>query len=230
MSISQLPLSLSLREDATFASYYVASNQMIIDTLQASASGQGESFVFLLGATGEGRSHLLQATCHHATTLGRSAIYLPLEYYNDYTPAVFEELEQYDLVCLDDIDCLIGMPEWEEALFHLYNRLRQAGSYLVVSASALPAELPCCFEDLRSRLSWGLLFQIKPMQDDEKLVALTLRASARGLELSEEVGRYLLHHYARSLERLFAVLDQLDQAALIAKRRLTIPFVKQTLL
>src|SRR4029078_5447301 len=83
--------------------------------------------------------------------------------------------------------------------------------------------------DLLSRLSWGMVFKLSPLADDEKLTVLTRRANGRGIGLPEEVAKYLLTHCPRHMATLFAALDALDKASLAAKRRLTIPFVKEVL-
>nr|MCH9769271.1 DnaA regulatory inactivator Hda [Gammaproteobacteria bacterium] len=110
-----------------------------------------------------------------------------------------------------------------------YNRARDNGTRLIIAANQAPLQLNCQLADLRSRLGAGLIFKVQALDDYEKLAALCLRAERRGMYLSPEVGRYVLHHYTRSMPDLTAVLDKLDEASLTAKRRLTIPFVKAVL-
>lgn len=157
------------------------------------------------------------------------AVYLPLGEVASYGPALLDGLEQSDLVCLDDLQAVAGDPVWEEALFHLFNRLRDSGRRLLLAADAAPRELPVRLADLQSRLSLALVFQLQPLSDEDKLRALQLRASRRGLNLPDDVGRFILTRGGRSMSALFELLDQLDQASLQAQRKLTIPFLKETL-
>lgn len=222
MYAAQLPLSLKLRDDAIFDNFFVGGNAQLIETLKAFAHNKSEPFIYCYGENGSGRTHLLQSCCHAANNI----FYCSLENYADFSPAIFEALENQHCVCIDDIDAIIGNSQWEEALFHFYNRVRENNTQLLVSAKIPPQQLPCLLSDLQSRLSWGLVLEIKKLSDEEKMLALQLRAQLRGLPLSEEVANYLIHHYSRNMRDLVCVLEKLDQASLVAKRKLTIPFVK----
>ncbi len=130
----------------------------------------------------------------------------------------------------DDLQVVIGKREWEEALFVLYKPRPSRKATLLIGANAPPLQLNYLLPDLKSRLSSGLIFQIQELSDEEKISALRLRAQLRGLELSEEVGEYLLLRRApRELPKLIALLEELDRASLIAQRKLTVPFVKEKL-
>jgi DnaA family protein len=145
------------------------------------------------------------------------------------TAAVLPGLERLDLVCLDDIDALAGREEGERALFHLFNRMRESGSVLLVAASAPAQQCGFRLPDLVSRLGWGLTYRLRSLDDGAVLAALLHRARARGLELSEETAVFLLKRIPRDLPTVFSALDRLDEAAMVEQRRLTIPFVKSIL-
>ncbi len=228
----QLPLGVRLRDDATFANFYPGINaaaQGYVERLCEPEAGWVESLVYLWGPLGVGRSHLLQAVCHRLEQQGAAALYLPLEEVAELGPALLEGLEQFELVCLDDVQRVATDPQWQEALFHLFNRLRDSGRRLLLSADAAPRELPLTLADLRSRLSQALVFQLHELSDEDKLRALQLRAFRRGLQMSEEAGRFILTRSGRSMNELFDVLERLDQASLQAQRKLTIPFLKEVL-
>ena len=141
---------------------------------------------------------------------------------------MLEGLEQMNVIVVDNIDAIAGDKQWETALFHLYNRVRDKGQgALFVTATQPLASIELSLPDLQSRLAWGLVYQLHALTDDEKLVALQQRADSRGFELPDEVGRYLLRHLSRDMVMLFGLLDRLDQLSLAEQRRLTIPFVKQ---
>jgi len=227
---TQLPLSVHLRADARFENFTLGQNALVVEQLQRfSRSELSEQHIFLAGPNGAGLTYLLQASCHEAERAGLAALYLPAEELETLDPAIFEALESYDLVCIDDLQLLLGKPEWEQALFHLYNRLRDTGRRLLISANNTPAHLAVGLADLASRLTWGLVFQLQPLNDADKLAALDAQARARGLVIAEDVLQFLLNHSDRNLRILMRQLDQLDSASLEQKRRVTIPFVKQVL-
>lgn len=228
----QLPLGMRVRDDATFANYYPGANAAAlgyVERLCEPDAGWTESLIYLWGGNGVGRSHLLQAACRRVEQRGEQALYLPLAEGVKHGPALLDNLEQYALVCLDDLDAVAGQREWEEALFHLFNRLRDSGRCLLLAASASPRGLPVRLADLKSRLTLALVFQLQSLSDEDKLRALQLRASRRGLHLSDEVGRFILTRGERSMSTLFELLERLDEASLQAQRKLTIPFLKETL-
>lgn len=229
----QLTLSgFTLQDHATFTNFYPGKNQLLYQFLESYAAGEGERFTYLWGNKSSGRSHLLQACCHHAHSQNLSAIYLPLAQLPMVSlEEVLEGLEHLSLVCLDDVDSVAGQKGWEEIIFHFYNRIRdsQNGGRLLVAGSALPKDLPFSLPDLASRLAWGVTFFLHPLTDEERLEALQLRASQRGFILPTEVGHFILRRCSRNMTDLFDLLAMLDQASLTNQRRLTIPFVKSVL-
>ncbi|WP_298439635.1 DnaA inactivator Hda [uncultured Ferrimonas sp.] len=226
----QLSLPVHLPDDETFNSYHPGGNQQLIDSLRLAASGQGERITYLWGPAKCGRTHLLHATCALAADSELKAFYLPLGIHASMSPAILEGLENLDLICLDDIDQISRHPVWEEALFDLYNRVDESERCrLVVSARSAALQAGFLLPDLVSRLNWGIQYQLHPLSDDAKLAAMQNRAKVRGLELPEDVGRFLLTRLARDLRTLFEVLDKLDKASMVAQRKLTIPFVKEIL-
>lgn len=227
--LSQLTLGVSLKDDATFDNFYVGLNEEIISGIKKMARGQGEHMIYLCAARGQGRSHLLQAACYAAHQHQLSSVYIPFENGQSLSPALLNGLESLSLVCMDDVQYIAGCLEWEEAIFHLYNRMAEAGGRMMMAANALPKSLPFVLPDLVSRLTWGVIYQLHSLSDVEKIIVLKMRAQRRGIDLSEEVGRYILTHCPRHMGTLFAALDVLDKASLAAQRRLTIPFVKDVL-
>ncbi len=222
----QLPLSYAWREDLSFANFCGARNAAAVQSLRASAEGRGDQFVYLWGAPGTGKSHLLQAACQAAAERGMAVAYLSLDDSAALPLAALEGLEGLSLLCLDDLQAVVGEGPWEEALFHLYNRLRDSGTVLLAAGDASPAGLGVGLADLRSRLGWGPVFRLQEPEEEEKVSALQARASTRGFDLPDEVAGYLIRRSPRDMTSLFALLDRLDQASLAQQRRLTIPFVR----
>jgi len=229
MNNPQLPLGLTLRESARFGSYFPGANREAVAGLQSVAGGGGEPFICIVAPAGLGKTHLLQAACHRAAECQHTASYLPMAGLAGLSPELFAGLERQDLVCIDDVQVLAGMGEWERGLFDLFNRVREGTGTLVVAGDRRPDRAGFSLPDLVSRLSWGVTYVLKPLPDDDVSRALVYRAAARGLELSEETAAYLLKRIPRDLPSVFDLLDRLDEAAMIEQRRLTIPFVKSVL-
>ncbi len=224
----QLTLNVQLRDEATLDNFLCATPvQALLLAIQAQLGITGEPIIYLFGPADTGKSHLLQAACHLA---GNGALYLPLSELSSYSPdEVLQGMENMSLVCLDDLDAVLGNEDWERALFHFYNRARQAGCRLLVSANAAPRALAVDLPDLRSRLSWGVVYQLDVSSDETKQEILSFRAARRGLQLSPEVASYIVTRAPRGLGNLLALLDHLDAASLAEKRPLSIPFVKEQL-
>ena len=223
----QLSLALQLRDASSFASFVAGPNGPLLSAARQLANDGGQLYVW--SATGQGRSHLLEAAARVVNERGGQALVLAGDMLAAMPPAVLEGLEAYDLVAIDDIDRLAGLAQWEESLFHLYNHLRQRNAAWLCSAGAPPAEAGFRLPDLASRLAAGPVFRIQPLSDEELGDLLSQRARARGLALGGELVRYVVTRCGRRPADLMAALEQLDKAGLQARRKLTIPFVRQVL-
>ncbi len=225
----QLPLAFEFRTSQTFNDFLPGGNAETVRHLQNCAEGDGESLIFLWGAHGLGKSHLLQACCQQAHQLGRTAFYFDFIPADLPSPSLLSGLDQFDLVCLDGIRPIIGNPDWELALFNFFNQHRANDRQMVLSAECPPEQLPTLLPDLKTRLNWGLTLKLKALPDDDKINALVLKAKQLGFQLSPQVSRFLLTRCNRDLASLWHILAQLDQASLAARRKLTVPFLKQIL-
>lgn len=227
----QLPLSVQIRDDGSFENFFVGPNQEIVDCLERSSQGMAsDGAVYIGGPAGSGKTHLLHSACLKADQCEVASVYLPLKEIGDESPEMLEGMEQFQLICIDDLQAVVGNAQWEEALFHLFNRVFDNGAQIVFTADKSVSHLGIGLPDLESRLAWGFVYRLQPLGDDEKLEALQQRAKRRGFELPDSVGRYLLRHYPRDMQALYDLLQQLDVASLAAQRnKLSIPFVKQWL-
>ncbi len=156
-SLPQLALSLEPRNEVSFEHFCWGDNTYLLDHLQIiGTSHQKEHFFYLWGEEGTGKSHILQACCHHFPSL-QSAVYLPLKIYHEFGPDLLEGIENQTLIAIDDIDIIAQNPLWEESLFHLINRVRQDGEKTLISSSRSSAALSKLqLPDLKSRLHLGL--------------------------------------------------------------------------
>lgn len=226
----QLALAIQPNEEATFADFFWTEENALLKTqLMQAIAGEGERLIYLWGHVGSGKSHVLQACVHHLNVL-QPAIYLPLATLKDWGPSVIDGLEEQTVLCVDELDAIAGDSLWEEALFHLYNRIRDQGTTtLILAGLNPPRHAPIQLADLRSRLGGSLVLQLHELSDEAKVNMLCLRAEKRGLELTPNVGQFLVSRCARNMHDLHALLNRLDEASWVAQRKLTIPFIKSTL-
>jgi len=228
----QLPLGIRLQDSSVFESFFPGRNQPVVDALLTLASGEqarAPTCIWLHGPAGSGKTHLLQAVCALAGRVDRGTAYLPLPQVIALGPELLAGFGELAVVCLDDAQAIAGDGAWERSLFRLHQELDERGGRLLVSGATPPAALPFQLRDLASRLNGGLVLTLQPLDEPERIAALQLRAQLRGLELPDETAQFMLRRLPRDMAHLYDFLDQLDQAALIAQRRLTVRFVKDVL-
>lgn len=225
----QVPLLFEFQCNQTFDNYYCGNNREIVGQLQALASDGMEQQIFIWGDAGSGKTHLSQACCGLATSLGKESFYLVFEKDRLPSPAILEGLESLDLICFDDFQHVAGSKVWQEHLFNFYNRHRQANHRLLVAADCPPKYLPFDLLDLKTRMGWGLTLKIQALHGEQLIEALNQKAHGLGFDIPRTVGRFLLNHYVHDLPALWELLEQIDHATLAAQRRLTVPFLKSIL-
>lgn len=224
----QLPLGVRLPDRALFASFLPGHNAQAVEHLQRIARGEGAGLTWLCGPAGSGKTHLLQAACSAAGEHARTG-YVPLAQMASLGAGVLEGLTQLQLLALDDFEAVAGQREWELRLFGLQRELEESAGRLIIAASSPPALINWALPDLGSRCAAGAVFQLRALSEDEQHAALQLRARLRGLELPEETWQWLRRRLPRDMRTLYELLDTLDEAALSAQRRLTVPFIREVL-
>ena len=220
--MKQLALGVRLRAEALFASFWPGENAEVVAALKAPAAAP----LWLWGAQGTGKTHLLQAVCAAA---GEDAAYFPLDRSLALPPEALAGYERTPVLCIDDVDAVAADLAWERALFRLFNEAADLGSRLIFAAAAAPRQSGWLLEDWRSRAAACIVYQLRELDDAGRIEVLQLRAAQRGLQLPHETAEYLLKRMPRDLHSLFEVLNQLDEASLVAQRRLTIPFIRDAL-
>lgn len=226
--MQQLPLGVRLPDRAVFASFLPARNVEALAHAQAVAGGEIRGVTWICGPAGCGKTHLLQAICAAAGARTRAG-FVPLGELAPLGCEMLDGLGELACLCIDDLDRVIGEAAWERRLFGLLRETEDAGGALVATAAAPPALQRWALPDLGSRLAAGAVFQLRPLAEAEQQAALELRARLRGLELPEETWQWLRRRYPRDMRLLYQLLDTLDEAALSAQRRLTVPFIRDVL-
>ena len=224
--MQQLLLQLAPPPAPTLDNYVPGRNGAALQALRDIARGAGaERFVYLWGEPGSGRTHLLRGL---AQASGRKALYCSGAPGNwqDNDCLENDSLDDEQVIAVDDVQDLSA--GGQTALFDLYNRVRAAGGALAAGGDAAPTQL-ALRADLRSRLAWGLAFELHPLSDAEKAAALREHARGRALDLTEDVIAYLLKHAQRDMASLIGILDALDRYSLEQKRPVTLPLVRDAL-
>ena len=212
----QLLLDISPDWLPTLDNFVAGSNVELLSALRHALAGTAnERCFYLWGEAGSGKSHLLQAMAGQAHALGQPAIYA-----RSTVP------DEAMVIAVDDVEALDDAAQI--VLFDLYNRLRESGGMLLVSGTVAPAHLHLR-DDLRTRLGWGLVYQVHGLSEEEKALALERHAQARGFALPHEVTQYLLRHGRRDLPSLMALLDALDAHCLRLKRGASVPLLKEVM-
>ncbi|MGA8277175.1 MAG: DnaA regulatory inactivator Hda [Rhodanobacteraceae bacterium] len=226
---AQLPLALRWPSNQRFDSFVVGANGVAFDLACKAASDPGAAWLYLAGAPGSGRSHLLIAACAAAVAGERGAQYLSLASLPSPSAAAIRAFGGSDVLALDDIDAIVGDQAAEHALFDLYNRCRADAATLLFAAAAAPKRAGFVLPDLVSRLAACTQATLRPLAEEERREALRARGAARGIGLDDTVLDWLFTHRSRDLGELTALLERIDRAALAAKRRVTVPFLRELL-
>jgi DnaA family protein len=217
--MKQLVLDLGAEPAQSLDTFQVGENAELAHLMHLFAERTSrEHFAYLWGDTAAGKTHLLQALA--ATPGSRYIAAQAAERDFAWSPEV-------SLYLLDDCDQLSAAAQIDA--FALFNQIREHGAYMVSTGPVPPAVLPVR-EDLRTRMGWGLIYQIHGLSDDQKIAALTHAAEARGLTLSASVLPYLLAHFKRDMRSLSTMLDALDQYSLETQRPVTLPLLRDLLL
>lgn len=225
----QFSLRIKLRDEARFINFHEGRNAAVVARLREWLAASRPGPLLICGDCGVGKSHLLNAACLSFEASGLEALYLSLSEAAELAPQALEGFEQFDLVCLDELEVLPASLEWQEALLHLYNRVLDGGGHLLVASRTPPGAQKWALQDLASRLRALPVMQLGLPRDEDRHAMLTARAASRGLILPDEVAGYILRRAPRDTGRLLGILEQLDDASLQHQRRLTVPFVKHIL-
>jgi DnaA-homolog protein len=219
--MKQLILDISSLPAPSFDNFVPGKNAELLQLLRDIACGSSvEHFVYLWGERGCGKTHLLKSTINAVVTGGGSAHYVAC------SASEKPELgyENTDFVAIDDVERL--NEESQLALFNLYNEIRAGGGVMVVSAGEATTQLKMR-KDLVTRLSWGLVYALHGLSDEEKAQALMGHARARGFQLTPDMTHYLLTHAQRDFPTLLATIDALDKFSLETKRPITLPLLRE---
>ena len=185
--------------------------------------------LFIYGSKESGKTYLLQAMCNSYSSDNKSSLYIPLKKAMDYGVEIFESLENIQLICLDGIENVISIIEWEKAIFNLINKTLISKSRLIITSSEDLHSLNFFLPDLESRLRKIESYELMPIQDKDILDALKYISKLKSINLGDKEARYLVTYAQRNISNLVHILESLDQLSMEMKRKITIPLIKEVI-
>lgn len=229
MSVAQLALPLRLDAHADFETLVDGVNGAVFAHVRTLTEAERGEVLWLWGARGSGKSHVLQAACRAADRAGKRAMYLPLGAGLELSPGSLAGLDTLDFLALDQLECVAGSADWEAGLFAVLNGFQSRERTLLMAADNTPSALAFALPDLASRAAGAVVYRVHSLDEDGQLRALTSHARHRGLVLEPSAARFLQSRVPRDMPALCGWLARLDAASLAAKRRITVPFIREAL-
>ncbi|MFT5663286.1 MAG: DnaA family protein [Gammaproteobacteria bacterium] len=229
INASQIALPLSFDKQFSFENYYSEQGKFITKSLMSLINQDGESLIGVWGGADSGKSHLINACAYYARLQSKRFQLYDGHHLIGCDPEQFNDFSNSEALLIDNLDAVCGHRQWEQKFYQIINACKRGEMTLLFTLSVNPQFLDCALLDFQSRLAWGLLLQLPSLTDAAIGKVLKYRAGLLGIELSKEVITYLLTHYSRSLSEQMEILQKLDEGSLAAQKRVTIPFIKQTL-
>ncbi|MEM7359006.1 MAG: DnaA regulatory inactivator Hda [Pseudomonadota bacterium] len=224
----QIPLPLNLGDKATFENFWVGHNTELVQAIHSSVQTSEPRLIYFYGPGSAGKSHLLFAAMKLAREEIVNTSYLSLSDAK-VTPDLLAVVDVAHLVCVDDLQSWGGDRDRERALFTLFEQVRHHGGQLLLTATNPPEKCGFGLADLVSRLASGLVYPLRALTEEQQFEALKMRARNRGLSIADDAVKYLLSRASRDTGELFRLLDDIDRASLIEKRKITIPFLQRVM-
>ena len=220
--MNQLGLPISLDSKMLLDNFL--GNRQLLDFITQLYVDKSSAEIYVYGATGLGKTHLLQGTALRSLSKQQSAMYI--DCYDSLPGHVLESIEQLNWISIDNINAIND--NQQDLFFDLYNRAKRAKVSMLISGSDLPSKLDV-MKDLKTRLGLATIFQLEELDDKLTMSVLNNQMSDRNLSIDSKVYEYLFKYYSRDVKVLLKAMDDLDKASLQAKQSITIPFVRKTL-
>jgi DnaA family protein len=226
---AQIALPLAFDRQYSFDNFYSEEGDFITQSLCALIDGDGEFMIGLWGGIDSGKTHLVNACAHFARQQSTSFQIYDGAVLSQCDPVIFDNIANCRVLAVDNLDALCGNRAWEERFYQIINLCKNGELNLIFTTSDNPLQLACELADFKSRLAWALLLQLPAIEETGLGDIIQFRAGLLGIDLSKEVIAYLLTHYSRRLSEQIRILRILDAASLIAKKKISVPLIKEAL-
>ena len=220
--MNQLGLPISLNASMLLESF--VANKELLRLINQLFLNEKSSEVYIYGASGQGKTHVLQGAVLKALEIDKNAVYIDCS--DPFPDYILDFVDQIDFICFDNVHSILR--ENQEIFFDLYNRARQAQIFILVSGNTLPSDLEV-MKDLKTRLSLAVVYKLEELNDELTMSVIDSQMSQRNLSVNSNVYEYLFKNYSRDLKLLLSTMNDLDKASLQAKKPISIPFVKNFL-
>ena len=220
--MNQLGLPISLNASMLLESF--VANKELLRLINQLFLNEKSSEVYIYGASGQGKTHVLQGAVLKALEIDKNAVYIDCS--DPFPDYILDFVDQIDFICFDNVHSILR--ENQEIFFDLYNRARQAQIFILVSGNTLPSDLEV-MKDLKTRLSLAVVYKLEELSDELTMSVIDSQMSQRNLSVNSNVYEYLFKSYSRDLKLLLSTMNDLDKASLQAKKPISIPFVKKFL-
>lgn len=194
--------------------------------------------LFIYGEVGQGKTHLAHAIGNYARSLHpeKVILYLTAESFTqEYVDSVrnkkfsefLQKVQTIDLLIVDDIQFLMGKESTQDMFFHVFNQLHQSGKQLVITADSPPQELRGLEERITSRFSWGLSAPLSPPDYETRLAILRYKLRQEGVEIAEDILRYIAENVRSHVRDLEGVVIQLLAETSIRRKELSLELAQE---
>jgi len=221
--MNQLILPYQQNIKQTFENYYSDSdlNTQISEGIKNIFSNKNNQ-IYIWGGKFTGKSHLLYSANNHFSSIEKKCIYLPMKDYSLFDPDIINNFCDYDLICIDDIDCIFGIKDWEYSFFKMINKALDNSKKIIYTSSSSLVLNKINLKDLHSRLSWGLVYRINNPGDHLKEKILNKIIHEKEYNISLDVCRYLLNRKDRDLVSLIKIIHKVGYQSLSTKKKISI--------
>ncbi|GIG89080.1 chromosomal replication initiator protein DnaA [Plantactinospora endophytica] len=196
--------------------------------------------LFIYGHSGLGKTHLLHAIGHYATTLGnaRSVRYVSTEEFtndfinslrDDKTSAFQRRYRDVDILLIDDIQFLENRERTQEEFFHTFNTLHNANKQIVITSDRKPRDLATLEDRLRTRFEWGLLADIQPPDLETRIAILQKKAAQERLFAPPDVLEFIASRIASSIRELEGALIRVTAFASLTRSPVELSLAEEVL-
>jgi DnaA family protein len=220
--MNQLGLPISLNTSMLLESF--VANKELLRLINQLFVDENSLEVFIYGASGQGKTHILQGAVLKALELDKNAIYIDCS--EPFPEHILDFIDQVHFISFDNVHLISSKNQ--EIFFDLYNQARQSQILILVSGDSLPSDLEV-MKDIKTRLSLAAVYKLEELNDELIIRVIDSQMSQRNLSINSGVYEYLFKNYSRDLKLLLATLNDLDKASLQAKKAISVPFVRKFL-